>query len=211
MKQPYVAPEYGKKAFNCPFCNVYVEFLFPEQTVEQILAWHKIKIYTCTHCQKYIIWHNKKIVFPKASLVEMPNDDLSEDIKKDYIEAMNVVNDSPRSACALLRLAIQKLCKQLGEKGKSINDDIGSLVKKGLSPQIQKSLDIVRVVGNNAVHPGEMNIDDTPEIAFLMFKLVNFIADKMITEPKELDNLYSGLPEKDLDGINARDGKGKQK
>lgn len=204
MKQLYVAPEYKKSAFNCPFCNAYANF-------EWELISDYIQMAPCTHCNEEVISYDEKIVFPKVNLAEMPNDDLTEDIKKDYIEAMNVVNDSPRSACALLRLAIEKICKQLGENGKSINDDIGNLVKKGLPLQIQQSLDIVRVVGNKAVHPGEMNIDDTPKIALAMFKLVNFIADKMITEPKELDNLYSGLPEKDLDRISKRDSKSEQK
>lgn len=210
MKQPYVAPEYEKEAFNCPFCNAYANFKWIN-LLNNSHYYAYIWKSTCMHCEKYIIWYDKKIVFPKTSPAEMPNDDLSEDIKKDYIEAMNVVNDSPRSACALLRLAIQKLCKELGEKGDNINDDIGNLVKKGLSLQIQKSLDIVRVVGNNAVHPGKMNIDDSLEIALSMFKLVNFIAEKMITEPKELNKLYSGLPENALNGITIRDNKAEKK
>lgn len=206
MKQIYVTPAYKKEAFNCPSCNAYANFNWTD--VHPLLS---IDISACSHCKKYIIWHEEKIIFPKVSLAEMPNNDLSEDIKKDYIEAMNIVNDSPRSACALLRLAIQKLCKELGEKGENINEDIGNLVKKGLSPQLQKRFDIIRIVGNNAVHPGEININDTPEIASSMFKLVKFIADKMITEPKELDNLYGDLPEKALTAITARDGKDKQK
>jgi hypothetical protein len=42
--------------------------------------------------------------------------------------------------------------------------DIGELVKAGLPLEIQQSLDIVRVVGNNQVHPGILDVRDDPEM-----------------------------------------------
>ena len=138
-------------------------------------------------------------------IVDLPNNDLSEDIKKDYLEAAVIFNDSVRSSAALLRLALQKLCKQLGEKGENINTDIGNLVKKGLNPQIQKSLDILRITGNNAVHPGEINIEEKPELVLKLFELINFIAEKMLTEPKEIEGFYEELPDGAKNQIKGRD------
>ncbi|HNJ61220.1 MAG TPA: DUF4145 domain-containing protein, partial [Chitinophagales bacterium] len=80
-----------------------------------------------------------------------------------------------------------------------------NLVKKGLPPKVQEALDSVRVIGNESVHPGELNINDNREIAAQLFKLVNFIATKMISEPKEIDEIYNSLPEKKLKGIEERD------
>lgn len=147
------------------------------------------------------------MIYPKILFVEQPNQDLNEEIKEDYLEAANVLNDSPRSAAAILRLALQKLCKQLGEKGRNINDDIGELVKKGLNPTIQKSLDVLRITGNNAVHPGELNLKEDRDRVLKLFRLINFIAEKMITEPKEIDGLYQDLPENSKKDVEKRDGK----
>ena len=137
----------------------------------------------------------------------MPNEDLDGDIKKDYLEAANIFNDSPRASTALLRLALQKLCKQLGEKGDNINTDIGNLVKKGLNSLVQKSLDSLRITGNNAVHPGEINLDEESEKVLKLFELINFIAEKMITEPKEIEFFYNNLPEDAKNTVDKRDSK----
>ena len=48
---------------------------------------------------------------------------------------------------------------------------------------------------------------DNRDVANKLFKLVNFIATKLITEPKEIDEIYSSLPSDKLDGIKKRDGK----
>jgi hypothetical protein len=108
----------------------------------------------------------------------------------------------------LLRLCIQKLCVVLGEAGKNINEDIKALVQKGLPEKVQQALDIVRVVGNNAVHPGQINLDDDPAIAMQLFGLVNLITEIMISQPKHVAQLYqSVVPQSQRDAIDRRDGK----
>jgi len=66
-------------------------------------------------------------------------------------------------------------------------------------------LDILRITGNNAVHPGEINVEEKPELVLKLFELINFIAEKMITEPKEIDNFYKELPETLKEAIDKRD------
>ena len=159
----------------------------------------------CDHCKKYSIWVNQKIVYPHLSTAPLPVAEMPESVKELYDEARVILNQSPRGACALLRLAIQFLVKELGEKEKNLNTAIGNLVKKGLPQKIQESLDSVRVIGNNAVHPGEINIKDNPKMADSLFMLVNFISEKMITEDKKVDAIYSSLPENKIEAINKRD------
>ena len=131
---------------------------------------------------------------------------MPEKVKQLYSEAGLIYNKSPRAACALLRLAIDRLCNELGEKDRDINKNIGELVKKGLPQSIQQALDVVRVVGNKAVHPGQIsfNVDDKGT-AIMLMRLLNIIVERMITEPKEIESLYEGLPESVKDSINKRD------
>jgi len=97
----------------------------------------------------------------------------------------------------------------LGQPGKNINQDIKSLVENGLPSSIQKALDIVRVTGNESVHPGEMNIQDNSAVAHNLFGIFNFIVEKMISEPKKVDEIYTALPPEKLAQIEARDKKSK--
>jgi hypothetical protein len=161
----------------------------------------------CTSCKAPTIWLNDKIIFPLHSSAEPPNSDLPSDIRADYEEAQNIASLSPRGAAALLRLAIQKLCIFLGQPGKNINADIGALVAAGLPVRVQQALDSVRVIGNDAVHPGTIDLRDDRETVNKLFRLVNFIANKTITEPREVEDIYSGLPTDKLSGIAQRDGK----
>jgi len=170
---------------------------------------HNLFLSKCYNCGKIAVWVHDNIVFPPEKQGVQPNQDLNENIIKDFEEARSIVGLSPRGAAALLRLCIQKLCVQLGEKGENINDDIASLVKKGLNPIVQQSLDIVRVIGNEAVHPGVIDLNDDRDTANHLFGLINTIADQMITHPKTVEKIYGKLPPEKRGAIEKRDGKAK--
>jgi hypothetical protein len=130
---------------------------------------------------------------------------MPEDVKPDYDEARGIVDRSPRGSCALLRLGVQKLMVDLGQGGENINDDIKALVKGGLPVEVQQALDAVRVIGNNAVHPGEIDLKDDRDTAAALFGLVNFIVEQRISQPKKLASLYGSLPAGSLAAIQKRD------
>lgn len=166
---------------------------------------NSLALSSCDSCSNFCLWVDKQMVYPKNISVEAPNSDMNQDIQDLYKEASLILVDSPKGATALLRLSLQKLLEQLGEKG-NMNQSIANLVQKGLSPKIQQALDIIRVVGNNAVHPGEINLDDNQEIAIKLFKIINIIAQDMITHPKEIENIYDDLlPDGAKEAIVKRD------
>ena len=147
----YVQPERGKESFTCPHCGVYSQYMLyaDNATLQYGGQYDKrteifpISTSICTHCKEYIIWHNKQRLYPVTGDAPLPNPDMPEDVKRDYLEASSISRLSPKGAAALLRLAIQKLCVHLGGRGKNINDDIGSLVKQGLPLKVQQALDVV--------------------------------------------------------------------
>jgi hypothetical protein len=104
-------------------------------------------------------------------------------------------------------LGLQKLCNHLGKPGKNINEDIGALVADGLPKKIQQSLDILRITGNCAVHPGELVVDDNLELATKLFQLINLVAFHLITAPKQIDALYEAMPQGARDAVEKRDTK----
>jgi uncharacterized protein DUF4145 len=205
----YVAPRFKGKAFNCPCCGVYAHQRWVGFFVNGV--WKNStpgQVSICAHCDQRAYWlvDGRTMIFPPMSDAPPPHDDMPEDVAQDFSEARMVLAPSPRSAAALLRLALQRLCVHLGQKGENINDDIGELVKAGLSPKIQKAFDIVRIAGNNAVHPGELDLRDDHDTALKLFEMLNMIVEQMITRPSEIDKLYNMLPEGARKSVERRDG-----
>ena len=155
---------------------------------------NNLNLSQCYNCKKIAVWVHQSLVSPQEKIGVAPNLDLPDAILHDFNEAREILNQSPRGAAALLRLCVQKLCAFLGEKGKNIDDDIASLVSKGLNPLVQQSLDVVRVIGNEAVHPGVIDLKDDRDTALKLLQIINLIADQMITHPKTIKQLYENLP-----------------
>jgi len=210
----YIPPEYKVEAFNCPYCNAYAHqqwfsITFTNMSNNQVIGYQSVvkdfEISRCARCWESAIWYQSKLVFPSTLIAPLPSTDMPPDVAADFNEAREVLTQSPRSSAALLRLAIQKLCKELGQPGKNLNEDIGALVKAGLPPRIQQALDTVRVIGNNAVHPGELDLRDDKGTALALFGIVNMIIEVMITHPREMEEIYNKLPVGALKGIAQRD------
>jgi uncharacterized protein DUF4145 len=158
----------------------------------------------CRRCGHELIWWGEGVIHPSVLPVPDPNPDMPEDARQTYAEAGGIVDKSPRAAAALLRLAVEQLCAALGETGK-LDASIKRLVAQGLPVEIQRALDYVRVVGNHAIHPGVIDISDDRPRALTLFALVNAITQQLITHRREVEELYTSLPDTVREAIAKRD------
>ena len=214
MRKNYIAPDKKLQSFTCPHCNTVSLMKYDSHQFQsdinlslgnETTTSKKLTIARCENYHNKILWIDDEYIYPDI-VAEEANVDMPDSVKQLYDEASLIYNKSPRAACALLRLAIDKLCNELGETDRDINKNIGALVRKGLPQTVQQALDVVRVVGNKAVHPGQIAFDvDDKNTATMLMRLLNIIVERMITEPKEIDSLYQGLPESVRNAIENRD------
>lgn len=208
----YIAPALRLSPFTCPICATVAQQVWsyrvahwPYQTGHPEPV--PMDMCRCMACDVVSFWSSETQlqVHPRVTAAPMPHPDLPESAASDYLEARQVASESPRAAAALLRLCVQKLLPVLGGKGRNINEDIGLLVTKGLPGQVKDALDICRVVGNNAVHPGELDVRDDSELVSQLFVLINYIVGQTIEREKALAELMSKLPSGTVDAISKRD------
>lgn len=209
----YVAPNKDLQAFSCPHCHTLAQM---ERDVHHFRSdttvvfgkpfqTYPVTICKCTNCGKKMLWMGNNYAYPDLQPVE-PNADMPDSVKQLYEEAGLIHTKSPRAACALLRLAIDTLCNELGEIDRDINKNIAALVKKGLSVEVQQALDIVRVVGNKAVHPGQIALDvDSIDTAEALFALINLVVDRLISEPKRIEAMFEKLPDSAKEAVKKKD------
>lgn len=210
MLDPDDRSEFGKPKFRCPHCGNYVRQEFrPLKIKTRKPEWPEVddcQTAQCDTCEKFSVWYKGRMVAPPGGAAPLPRPNLPAELRADYEEAREIVATSPRGAAALLRLVVQKLCRHLGLPGKDLNKDIGELVKQGVSLEIGQALDVVRVVGNESVHPGLIDLRDDPETAEKLFHVVNTVVTRTIADPKLIQALFDALPDSKKDQIRERDG-----
>lgn len=197
------------RALRCPQCGVLAQ----QKWLGNLRGNHgvlptrllNLNVSVCVACGRYSLWIDRTLVHPRPSDMPEAAEGMPASVKEDYDEARIVFADSPRSSAALLRLAIQKLCVHLGQPGDNLNHDIGVLVKNGLPQTVQMAMDSVRVIGNNAVHPGELNVADDPGTARSLFDCVNWTVEAMVTRPLRVAQTYSRLPAGARTAVEKRD------
>lgn len=219
MSQEYVQPVYGRDGFNCPHCGAYAHQTWFYSAYANLQSGGQTQIPNLAtsmcerpSCRRFALWHERQLIHPLVLTAPPPNPDMPDHIKALFEEARAVSLFSPRAAAALLRVAVEQLTEHLGERTGRLNDRIGRLVQRGLPRSVQQSLDAVRVIGNDAVHAtNAIQLNDQPDTAAALFRLVNLIVDRLIREEAEANSVYALLSENQRADIDRRDNRQDQK
>lgn len=209
--QPHVPPTVGGDAFNCPHCGVYANQWWQSLAASvpggaSFIADYQVD--WCLHCENVSIWHTDRVIHPDTGAAPMPNPDMPENVRQTYEEARGIAGKSPRAAAALLRVCIEEMVYITPERGKDLNATIGNLhAANKIETHIKDALDVVRVIGNDAVHSGTIQERDDPETVSRLFVLVNLIAHRLFTRERELAEMVELLPKSARDAIAGRDSK----
>jgi hypothetical protein len=213
MNQVTSTPRFHGDVFTCLHCGVVAQMHW-----EDLMTWSygsgrstQWALCTCLHCKLESIWRTSVngrvpgLVYPIAVHAPSIHEDLPQACRDDFEEARQICGVSHRGAAALLRLCLQKLLGEIGGTGKHIDNDIKALVKNGLDPHVQQALDVIRVTGNNAVHPLDMSPEDLESYVPVMFEMINMIVEERIARPRKIAERFAGLPEKARQAIERRD------
>lgn len=216
MSGRYEPPVFEGKAFTClhPQCATLTSMSWSRLTGQEYGRGFVTEYWycKCDLCEQNSVWRRDganletgKLIFPYLLSVPFGHEAMPNECLTDFDEAREICERSPRGAAALLRLCLQKLLVHLGGAGEHIDTDIKKLVAAGLDAHVQQALDVIRVTGNNAVHPLEMNLEDDHDSVLVLFEMINFIVEERISRPLKTQDRFANLPEKARLAIEKRD------
>ncbi|WP_436867355.1 DUF4145 domain-containing protein [Mammaliicoccus sciuri] len=140
----------------------------------------------CEVCQGACIYdaNTGMKIHPTTSNIKEPNKDMPINIKDLYNEASSVFELSPRSSLAIIRLALDLLCIELGAKE---NDNLFNKVEwlyneNVIDSELKELAHGVRGLGNGAVHPRNIDEEINKDDAIIVFELMNIIVQEKITK-----------------------------
>lgn len=133
-------------------------------------------------------------IYPRTSTIEwFPNDDMSEEQKQLFNEAKDIFDISPKAAGALLRSVIERILRdKFPEYSESFLGTIlgKDKVKNELGSELILLCNACKLIGNDAAHSSLIIYEDeSKQEVELLFRLINAIAEKLLSQPREYKEL----------------------
>ena len=95
-----------------------------------------------------------------------------------YDEAQAIIELSPSSACALLRLVIRSVIQDRGLRGRHISRDVAALVDQGAPVGLLRAFDVVSMTDDAAKNPAELKLIDGHTDAQNLTMFLHLLADQ---------------------------------
>ena len=169
-----------------PFLEVHREFRSRDV--------QNVSISYCFNCNEMCRWVYDRLVWPRREGFPEPKLHAPPKVRRESEEASQILEASPRGAAALLRIAIEKVCEELGVSGEGPTDDIAFFVREDVDARVQKVLDAAQIIESNA-RPGQIGLREDRATAETLSGLVNLICEKMIMEPRHLQEVHTKVRE----------------
>lgn len=134
-----------------------------------------------------------------SSLAKQFPDYVPQSIRKDYEEACQIVNLSPKASATLSRRCLQGMIRdywQITNK-KSLYDEIEAINDK-VDPQVKKVLNGVRQIGNIGAHMEKdinLIVDIDPNEAEKLIKLIEYLIEQWYIKRNETEELLNSIIE----------------
>jgi hypothetical protein len=138
-----------------------------------------LHISNCHDCNGFALWVGDRLVFP-INVEKTP-----ELVEEDLEHAAAIFNKSPREATALMRVCIQKLVPLLKQDGKSLNDYMSSLVRKGLEVEIQQAMEVLQVLQNDPGQPANLETQEDKEMALRFLGSLKAVLERRMLKTDE--------------------------
>lgn len=212
---------------TCPYCNTTYfdhddlkDSNYGHFKNQSDMANYAVYLSRCPVCEKICIefllygdsWNGYfKFSYPPASAMYLP-DYIPQPIREDYLEAVQIVDLSPKASATLARRCLQGMIHDFwGIKEKNLNAEITKL-KDNIPSKQWQAIDALRKIGNIGAHmekDAELMVDVDPDEAKKLLKVIEllfknwYIADhednKLLDEVKDMSDEKEAarLPRKD--------------
>lgn len=161
---------------------------------------------TVSTCRRYCLWRKQELMYPLANAagLPLPNAAMPDAVRGLYEEAVVVFGVSRRAGAALARATLEALLRHIDpDAGKANLDERMARMEGRLSTTLWDTLDLVRHVGNKALHvsgvPDEAVVlvldNEDDEVGPALFEIINDVVDETIVKERKRARLAELIPE----------------
>ncbi|PZO60211.1 MAG: hypothetical protein DI639_05400 [Leifsonia xyli] len=183
----------------------------PKRSVDFPPAWSASRC-TVESCQRYCLWLGDELKYPAngSSALPLPAAAMPAEVRDLYEEAALVFGVSRRAGAALARATLEALLRHVDPNaGKANLDERMARMEGRLSTTLWDTLDLVRHVGNKALHvsgaPDEAVIlvldEADSDVGPALFEIINDVVDETIVKEQKRARLANLIPSSVRDGV----------
>lgn len=141
----------------------------------------------CRSCGQVVIYKGLDLAYPIPKGIP-PVDCMPDAAKEVFRESQDIIELSPRAACAMLRICVERMVNAAEAKGDNLAQKIESL---NLPPKLTKLAHACRLVGNDAVHNAVIDFSigskEAKVVSGVLTRFANRIAEELFGLAAEAD------------------------